>query len=65
VLDGRPQAIDGERGGGHRQHPGGQRAVVLPGGEPAGLAVALGACGGLARILMPSAVNTASKELVN
>ena len=27
--------------------------------------VALGACGGLARILMPTAVNTASKELVN
>ena len=26
---------------------------------------ALGACGGLATILMPSAVNTASKELVN
>ena len=26
---------------------------------------ALGACGGLARILMPSAVNTASKDLVN
>src|SRR5207237_6288917 len=26
---------------------------------------ALGACGGLARILIPSAVNTASKELVN
>ena len=26
---------------------------------------ALGACGGLARILMPSAVNTASKEPVN
>ena len=29
------------------------------------IAFALGACGGLARILMPSAVNTASKELVN
>jgi hypothetical protein len=28
-------------------------------------AFALGACGGLARILMPSAVNTASKESVN
>ena len=27
------------------------------------IAFALGACGGLARILMPSAVNTASKEL--
>src|SRR5580658_8567823 len=26
---------------------------------------ALGACGGLGRILMPSAVNTASEELVN
>jgi hypothetical protein len=34
VLDGHPQAIDGERGGGYRQDPGGQRAVVLPGGEP-------------------------------
>ena len=29
------------------------------------IAFALGACGGLARILMPSAMNTASKELVN
>ena len=29
------------------------------------MAFALGVCGGLARILMPSAVNTASKELVN
>jgi Phage integrase, N-terminal SAM-like domain len=29
------------------------------------IAFALGACGGLARILIPSAVNTASKELVN
>jgi hypothetical protein len=29
------------------------------------IAFALGACGGLARILMPSAVSTASKELVN
>ena len=29
------------------------------------MAFALGACGGLARILMPPAVNTASKELVN
>jgi hypothetical protein len=29
------------------------------------IAFALGACGGLARILMLSAVNTASKELVN
>ena len=29
------------------------------------IASARGACGGLARILMPSAVNTASKELVN
>jgi hypothetical protein len=29
------------------------------------MAFARGACGGLARILMPSAVNTASKELVN
>ena len=29
------------------------------------IAFALGACGGLARILMPSAVNTASKESVN
>ena len=29
------------------------------------IAFALGACGGLARILMPSAVNTAPKELVN
>src|SRR5512142_2444672 len=29
------------------------------------IAFALGACGGLARILMPSAANTASKELVN
>jgi hypothetical protein len=29
------------------------------------IAFALDACGGLARILMPSAVNTASKELVN
>ena len=29
------------------------------------IAFARGACGGLARILMPSAVNTASKELVN
>jgi hypothetical protein len=29
------------------------------------IAFALGACGGQARILMPPAVNTASKELVN
>jgi len=29
------------------------------------IAFALGACGRLARILMPSAVNTASNELVN
>lgn len=29
------------------------------------IAFAFGDCGGLARILMPSAVNTASKELVN
>ncbi len=29
------------------------------------IAFALGACGGLARILMPAAVKTASKELVN
>ena len=29
------------------------------------IAFALGASGGLARILMPSAVSTASKELVN
>jgi hypothetical protein len=29
------------------------------------IAFALGACGGLRRILMPSAVNTASKEPVN
>jgi len=29
------------------------------------IAFALGACGGLARILMLSAVNAASKELVN
>ena len=29
------------------------------------IAFALGACGGLGRILMPSAANTASKELVN
>ena len=29
------------------------------------IAFALGACGGLGRILMPSAVNTASKEPVN
>ena len=29
------------------------------------IAFALGACGGLARILIPAAVNTASKELVN
>jgi hypothetical protein len=29
------------------------------------MAFALGACGGLTRILMPSAVNTASKEQVN
>jgi hypothetical protein len=29
------------------------------------IAFPLGACGGLARILMPSAVNTASKEPVN
>ena len=29
------------------------------------MAFALGACGGLARILMPSAMNTASKEPVN
>jgi hypothetical protein len=29
------------------------------------MAFALGACGGLTRILMPSAVNTASKESVN
>jgi hypothetical protein len=28
----------GERGGGYRQHPGGQRAVVLPGGEQGGRA---------------------------
>src|SRR6202453_5270548 len=34
VLDGGPQAVDGERGGGRRQHPGEKRAVVLPGGEP-------------------------------
>jgi hypothetical protein len=29
------------------------------------IAFARGACGGLASILMPPAVNTASKELVN
>jgi hypothetical protein len=29
------------------------------------IAFALGACGGLIRILVPSAVNTASKETVN
>lgn len=29
------------------------------------IALALGACGGLARISMPSPMNTASKELVN
>jgi hypothetical protein len=29
------------------------------------IALALGACGGLARILMPSAANNASNELVN
>ena len=29
------------------------------------IAFALGACGGLARILMPSAANTTSKEVVN
>ena len=29
------------------------------------MAFALGACGGLARILMPSAMNTASKKSVN
>ena len=29
------------------------------------IAFALGACGGLATILMPSGVSTASKELVN
>jgi hypothetical protein len=29
------------------------------------MAFALGACGGLARIVMPSAVNTASKQAVN
>ena len=29
------------------------------------IAFALGACGGVARILIPSAVNTASKEPVN
>jgi hypothetical protein len=29
------------------------------------IAFALGACGGIGRILMPPAVNTASKELVN
>jgi hypothetical protein len=29
------------------------------------MAFALGACGGLRRTLIPSAVNTASKELVN
>jgi hypothetical protein len=29
------------------------------------IAFARGACGGLARILMPSAVNTASKELLS
>ena len=29
------------------------------------MALALGACGGLTRILMPSAVNTASKESAN
>jgi hypothetical protein len=28
-------------------------------------ALALGACGGLVRVLMPSAANAASKELVN
>ena len=32
---------------------------------PSQIAFARGACGGLARILMPSAVNTASKGLVN
>ena len=30
-----------------------------------GYRVALGACGGLARILMPSAVSTTSKDLLN
>ena len=33
--------------------------------DPSQMAFALGACGGLARILMPSAVNTASKQAVN
>ena len=33
--------------------------------DPSQIAFALGACGGLARILMPSAWNTASKEPVN
>lgn len=32
---------------------------------PSQIAFALGACGGLARILMPSAATTASNELVN
>jgi hypothetical protein len=46
------------------QHPGrgvpAQVPVIL-----SQIAFALGACGGLATILMSSAVNTASKELVN
>jgi hypothetical protein len=33
--------------------------------SPSQMAFAFGACGGLATILMPSAVNTASNELVN
>ena len=44
------------------------RCVVVPQvlvQQPAQMAFALGACGGLRRILIPSAVNTASKELVN
>ena len=34
MLDGDPEAVEGERGGDHRQRPGGQAAVVLPPGEP-------------------------------
>src|SRR5580704_266244 len=33
MLDGGPDAVDGESGGSRRQCPGGKWAVVLPGGE--------------------------------
>jgi hypothetical protein len=41
VLDRRPQAIYGKRGGGYRQHPGGQRAVQVGRDDAAGSVAAL------------------------